>query len=196
MSHSLRRTTIAIATLFSFACACQRPVPSEEPTPTHEDKMDDAPEESAPKKPAHAVGETTRDWIVQHHPNWAAEHGAKPNPAAAKSLAGVPPGARVDVYLGTWCPDSHREVTRFWRALDVAGDVPFAVEYVGLDRNFEAGDVDLQKVNVVAVPTFVVIRDGEEVGRVVETSVEGIETDLGTLLRGEASGMISASRTE
>jgi thiol-disulfide isomerase/thioredoxin len=147
-----------------------------------------------PRKPAHAVGETSRDWIVEHHPTWAADRATAPDDAAARSLAQVDPGAEIEVYLGTWCPDSRREVPRFWRALDIAGDVPFEVRYVGLDRDFQAGDVDLESRDVIAVPTFVVLRDGKEVGRVVETAVDGIEADIGALLSGDATGTISATR--
>jgi hypothetical protein len=49
--------------------------------------------------------------------------------------------------------------------------------------------------DVRRVPTFVVIRDGREVGRIVESSPRGVESDLGALLRGECRGVVS-SRTD
>lgn len=42
------------------------------------------------------------------------------------------------------------------------------------------------------VPTFIVERDGHEVGRIVEVSPNGIERDLLDLLSGARSGVISA----
>src|SRR5438270_6445528 len=88
-----------------------------------------AQEESVP------VGPVTRE-MVEATPEWMqAEVDAKPEPAAAKALAAVEPGAEVTVFLGTWCGDSRREVPRFWKALDAAGgSVPFQLRYVAVDR--------------------------------------------------------------
>jgi hypothetical protein len=117
---------------------------------------------------------------------------ASPAAESARALGEVAPGAEVTVYLGTWCGDSRREVTRFWAALDLLGaEPPFSITYVAVDRAKQAPDGLLDGVDLRRVPTFVVRRDGLEVGRVVESSENGIETDLGRLLRGEASGVIS-----
>ncbi len=42
------------------------------------------------------------------------------------------------------------------------------------------------------MPTFVVLRDGREVGRIVEESPHGVERDLLALLDGSARGVVSA----
>jgi thiol-disulfide isomerase/thioredoxin len=110
----------------------------------------------------------------------------------ARALGEVPPGAEVTVYFGAWCPDSRREVPRLWRALEEAGgDVPFTVEYIALDRDFEAGDVDISGDDVDFVPTFVVHRDGNKVGRIVESAPDRLERDLHALLTGEKEGVLS-----
>jgi hypothetical protein len=98
----------------------------------------------------------------------------------------------VTVFLGTWCSDSRREVARLWRALDqVGGLVPFEVEYVAVDRAKSAPADLVAGQDLRYVPTFVVEREGEEVGRVVESAPGGIESDLLALLTGEASGTVS-----
>lgn len=193
------RSTMSVVLLVTLGLvfACERPVETESDIETErgveQPEQEDELVEPRAEVP-HAVGETSRKQIVELHPDWSADRAAEPDESAAKALAEVEPWAEVTVFLGTWCSDSRREVPRFWRALDLAGDVPFEVNYVGLDRQFEAGDVSLEGKNIVAVPTFVVYRKDEEVGRVVETSVSGIEADVLSLLVGEASGMISASR--
>lgn len=148
-----------------------------------------ADEESAPV----LVGVTTREAIEEAEPAWVARSvEAEIDEEAAVALAAVEPGAEVTVFLGTWCGDSRRELPRFWRALDQTGGlVPFEIEYVAVDREKEepvdrTGPADLRYV-----PTFVVRRGGEEVGRVVESSPNGIETDLLALLEGEASGVLT-----
>jgi len=114
----------------------------------------------------------------------AVEVSADPGPVRDKLKE-----VELTVVLGTWCPDSVREVTAFWGWAGGA-DVP-GVRYIAVDRRKEAFEL---KEPVVAVPTFIVRRDGEEVGRVVEQAVNGIGPDLLSLIEGSASGTISATR--
>lgn len=139
------------------------------------------------------TGRVTREEIEAAHPEWVgATVDAEIDEEAATALAGVEPGAEVTVFLGTWCSDSRREVPRFWRALDqVAGLVPFEVGYVAVDRSKEEPAELVAGQALRYVPTFVVRRGGDEVGRVVESAPNGIETDLLTLLTGEASGIVT-----
>jgi hypothetical protein len=147
--------------------------------------------------PPPLVGLVSREEVEAHGPGWVeAEIEASPDPGAAGALLGVEPGAEVVVYLGTWCDDSRRELARLWRAFDEAGigyaaEPPFDLRYVAVDRDKEQPAALLEGVGLDFVPTFVVRRGGEEVGRVVEVSPNGIEHDLLALLRGEASGVVS-----
>ena len=150
------------------------------------------------KPPPSIVGETHRAAVEAAEPEWvAAEVAAMPDAAAARSLTAVPPGAAVTVLFGTWCSDSRRELARLWRALDDAGvydesELPFALDYVAVDRAKVEPAGRTEGMDLRYVPTFIVVRDGEEVGRVVEVSPNGIEGDLLALLTGVATGVISA----
>lgn len=143
------------------------------------------------------VGDVTREQIEESVPNWVqSEADSKPDPEACHGLAAVEPGAEVTVFLGTWCSDSRREVPRLWKALDLAGPVvPFEVHYIGVDEDKKepggrpAGD------DIRYVPTVIVRRNGQEIGRIVEQSPDGIEKDLLALLSGQARGLIT-SRTD
>lgn len=141
------------------------------------------------------VGRVSRQMIEEQEEAWktAIAH-ASPDSATAKALAEVEPGAEITIYFGAWCSDCQRELPRFFKALDIAGDVPFTYELIGLDQFFQADEVSQEPIDLPAVPTFVVTRDGEEVGRVVEKAPRGIEKDILALLRGEATGEISATR--
>lgn len=138
------------------------------------------------------VGEVTREQIESLVPDWVrAQVEAEIDTEAAQALASVPP-AEIIVYLGTWCSDSRREVPRFWRALDQTGGlVQFSVEYVAVDEDKQEPAQRLEDVDLRYVPTFVVRRDGEELGRVVEVAETGIERDLLALLTGQARGVVS-----
>jgi len=145
------------------------------------------------------VGETTRA-AIEAAPEWvAAEAESQPDTAASTALATVPPGAEVTIFLGTWCGDSRREVPRLWKALDIAGswgvDVPFAIHYIGVDRQKKEPSAPVTNNDIRYVPTFIVSREGREVGRIVEESPHGIEKDLLALLTGQAQGLIT-TRTD
>lgn len=193
---------LAVAIVLAAGCEPTSPTADEDqaPPPKQEESMPDddeqtvVDEEPEAAEPPDFFGTVERQAILEHNADWSkAFEGASVDEDAASALAAVEPGARVAVYLGVWCPDCMREVPRFWRALDAAGEVPFEVEYVGLDRHFSAGDVSIEGLDIEAIPTFIVYRDDEEVGRVVERSENSIESDLGALLSGEQSGKVSAT---
>jgi hypothetical protein len=161
--------------------------------------------QAAPKQSAVRVliGPVTREQVEAAAPGWVqAGIESKPDLGAAQALATVPPGAEVTVFLGTWCPDSRREVARFWQSLDqvgataeggAAGGLPFTLRYIGVDEGKKEPAEAVLAANVRWVPTFIVRRDGREVGRIVEESPHGIEADLLALLNGTASGLVTAS---
>ena len=145
------------------------------------------------KEEAVVIGPTTREQIETAVPEWVqAEVEAQPNVEAARRLAAVKPGAEVTVFLGTWCSDSRREVPRFWKALAEAGlDVPFEIQYVGVDRGKKEPAAMLAENGVRYLPTFIVRRDGREAGRIVESSPNGVERDLLNLLTGKEKGVLT-----
>ncbi|HEX9670377.1 MAG TPA: hypothetical protein VGC93_12965 [Thermoanaerobaculia bacterium] len=192
---------IAIATL-TAAAACAWAAgaalakPPDEPPPPATPEAPAAAESTAPEPPAAPVltGEVTREQIEESVPDWVAEEvAAQPDPTAARALAAVPPGAEVTVYLGTWCGDSKRELPRLWRALDeTGGAAPIALRYVAVARDKKEPATLTEGAGLLYVPTFVVERDGREVGRIVEESPHGVERDLLALLDGSARGVVSA----
>ena len=154
----------------------------------------EAGEEEAEDEPPALTGRVTRDDVERAVPEWVqAEIEAEVETADALRLAHVDPGAEVTVFLGTWCSDSKRELTHLWRAFDEAGGlVSFEIDYIGVDRDKEQPEELIEGSGLAYVPTFIVRRDGEEVGRIVEEAPDGIVHDLAALLTGEASGVVSA----
>lgn len=147
----------------------------------------------ARREPARLVGAVTRGEIEAVRPEWV-EHvvDARPDAGAAAALLEAPP-AELTIYLGTWCSDSRRELTRFWRALD---DLPVAppltIRYVAVDRAKREPRDQVDGVDLLYVPTFIVAREGREIGRIIEEAPVGIEIDLLDLLTGRMAGWVSA----
>lgn len=140
------------------------------------------------------VGLTTRDEIERELPAWRdAIAGATYDADAAEHLAAVVPGAEVDVFLGSWCGDSRREVSRLFRALEhVAsiGPLPFTIRFIGVDRAKTAPGFT-EGAGLRYVPTIVVRREGVEVGRIVESAPDGVDRSLLALLDDSRTGVIS-----
>ena len=144
------------------------------------------------------LGNLTREEIESALPDWVAEQvEANPDPEAAADLAAELPGAEVTIYLGTWCSDSRRELARLWRALDEAGVLsPAELRYIGVDRDKVEPVEWIGAETIYLVPTLIVRRQGEEIGRIVESSPNGIERDLASLLAGTELGLITDSAAD
>jgi thiol-disulfide isomerase/thioredoxin len=177
------------------ACASAQTAP---PAPAHP-ATPAASQPDHPAKPPKPVllGPITREQVEAAVPDWVqAEVESAPDPAAVKALAGVPPGAEVTIYMGSWCGDSRREVSRLWRVLDEAGgSLPCTISYIGVDHDKKEPAALIAGSDLHYVPTFIVKREGREVGRIVESSPHGVEQDLLALLSGSAHGQVTA-RTE
>ena len=142
------------------------------------------------------LGPLKREEIEAAAPDWVeAEIEAQPDLDAAMLLESSLGGAEVVVFLGAWCSDSRRELPRLWRALDDIGtDHPDQIRYIGVDRDKQEPSELLDGQDVLYVPTFIVRRDGHEVGRIVEVSPSGIEIDLAALLSGTRQGLVTAKQ--
>lgn len=95
---------------------------------------------------------------------------------------------QIVAFMGTWCGDSKREIPRFYKVLDQLNFKEDQLMLVNLDRKSEAYKQsptgEEKGLNIHRVPTFIVYRDGEEIGRIVESPVTSLETDLVQILNG------------
>jgi cyclophilin family peptidyl-prolyl cis-trans isomerase/HEAT repeat protein len=98
----------------------------------------------------------------------------------------IQPDDRVEVYMGTWCADSQREVPRFLRILDdlrAQHGVELPAKFVALDRSKQKPAELIAGKHVEKVATFIYYRGQEELGRIVErTQSPAFEDDLLTIV--------------
>ena len=88
----------------------------------------------------------------------------------------------VLIVLGSWCPDSHREVPRFNKLIDECGLQRIKVTYLGVDMNKIAPIGDYEKLGIKRVPTFIIYRNNIEAGRIIEYPSTSLERDLFEIL--------------
>ena len=82
------------------------------------------------------------------------------------------------VFLGTWCPDSRREVPRFLKVADEAGIPPERIKLYALDRTKKSDDGLTDQYQIERIPTFIFLKHGEEIGRITEMPEKSVEQDM------------------
>jgi len=96
---------------------------------------------------------------------------------------------KIIVFLGTWCGDSKRQVPRFYRILEKAKFpmnqlTVIALDYEG-DQYKKSPEGEEQGLNIIKVPTFIFLKDGKEINRIVESPIETLEKDIAAIIKGE-----------
>lgn len=87
------------------------------------------------------------------------------------------------VFGGTWCHDTQNLLPVFYRLVDKSGYPNNKITLIAVDRAKTAPGNLHKKYNITNVPTFIIIKDGAEVGRVVEYGKEGtIDKELGEIV--------------
>ena len=87
------------------------------------------------------------------------------------------------VFMGTWCEDSHMIIPRFFSLLDVAGFSQDKVTLFGVDRSKKTLSHLTEALNIINVPTIMVMKNGKEMGRVVEYGKYGLfEKELAEII--------------
>jgi len=87
------------------------------------------------------------------------------------------------VFGGTWCGDTKNLLPVFYRLVDKSGLSNDKITLIGVDRAKTALNNFHKAFNVTRVPTFIVMKDGKEIGRVVEYGKYGaIDKELGEIV--------------
>lgn len=89
----------------------------------------------------------------------------------------------IKIVFASWCSDSKLQLPRFYKILDLAEFKKSQLETIGVDRTKNALVVNIADLNIELVPTFIVYKHGEEIGRIVETPVKTLEADLLKLIK-------------
>ncbi len=94
-------------------------------------------------------------------------------------------GITITMILGTWCPDSRREVPRFYKILDMISFNEARMQVICVDTRKQAPGIDLAALELEYVPTFIFFRSNTEIGRIVEMPLESLEKDMLSILTSE-----------
>jgi thiol-disulfide isomerase/thioredoxin len=93
-------------------------------------------------------------------------------------------GLTIKIVMGTWCPDSRREVPRFIKVLDIWKFPPAMLTFIGVDNGKLSPVGEYEQLEIQRVPTFIIYKNNIEAGRIIENPVTSLEQDMVNILRG------------
>lgn len=97
-------------------------------------------------------------------------------------------GFSIQIFMGTWCSDTHRELPRLMKILD---EINFPKDRIELIAVNTGDNVHKQSPTgehigkyIFRVGTFIVSKENKEINRIVEFPVVSLENDLLTIASG------------
>lgn len=128
-------------------------------------------------------GKMTPRELYEKYPVFAENAaGYNPEPRTLEKIRQLDGDMTVVMFLGTWCGDSVREVPRFLRLIECAGNSGISLVMYGVDKSLDDGEGMAHEYGIERVPTMVFLRGNSEVGRLVEPPDGTMERDLLKLL--------------
>jgi thiol-disulfide isomerase/thioredoxin len=122
-------------------------------------------------------------WFIPNYTNY------KPDSTLVVDLAKALRKKHIDIFMGTWCGDSKREVPAMLKLLNAIGFDSSNISLITVGNNAElykkSPQGEEQGKNIVRVPTFIIYEKQKEIGRIIEYPVESLEKDLLKILRKE-----------
>jgi len=133
------------------------------------------------------IGETSKEVLVANHQifqdNFNEYHISETDKTIIEQW---PAGLHLDIFFGTWCHDSQREVPKVLRILQETNKVSY--QLIALDM-YKSDPKELGESNKVKyTPTFIVKLEGKEIGRIVERPEQSLVTDISAFISDYISG--------
>jgi thiol-disulfide isomerase/thioredoxin len=108
------------------------------------------------------AADTAFGWFVQGQKEFT------PNADVVKQYAAVKDSINILVFGGTWCGDTKHLLPAFLATTDAAGIQASRITLIGVDHDKKTLFNLAETFNIINVPTFIVMKNGKELGRVVE----------------------------
>ncbi|MYA07718.1 MAG: thioredoxin family protein [Holophagales bacterium] len=114
------------------------------------------------------AGEATLTDLYTHEPGYRRDASSyESDPAAVAEAAALGAGIEVRVVFGSWCHVCERFMPRGLKVHEELQDSPVRFTYYGLGDDNPWGDAEVDRLGVTELPTAIVYRNGEEIGRFI-----------------------------
>ncbi len=125
------------------------------------------------------VGPLSQEQILENFPDWEEEAASySPKTEMIDRLKAIDYVVKIEIILGTWCPDSKQHVSAFFKIMEMADNPLLVSSYLGIPKNKEDRQSYIQEKNIVRIPTFIISINDEERGRIIEHPKKSVEEDL------------------
>jgi thiol-disulfide isomerase/thioredoxin len=119
-------------------------------------------------------------WFAQNQKDYA------PDQKALQALKANKDSINIIAFGGTWCSDTKFILPKFFMLADAAGLSQDRVTVLGVDHNKKTIQHLSEAFGIENVPTLIVMKNGKEIGRVVEYGKHGMfDRELGEIITGK-----------
>lgn len=126
------------------------------------------------------VSDTAFTWFVKN------QEGYVPEQNALNALRGHKDSINMIVFGGTWCGDTKNILPKFYKLTDAAGFSNDRITLIGVDHSKKTIQHLSEAFDIINVPTIIVMKNGKEIGRVVEYGHFGMfDKELGEIIGGK-----------
>ncbi len=125
------------------------------------------------------LGPLSKEEILENFPDWQVEVASYvPDQEVIEKLQSIPSEIKIEIFLGTWCSDSKRNVSAYFKIMDMVDNPLIMTSYIGIPRDNDSRKPFIEGKNIIKVPTFIIIIDNQEKGRIIENPTKSVEEDL------------------
>jgi len=125
------------------------------------------------------LGNLSKEEILENFPDWQVEVASYvPNLEVIEKLQSISSEIKIEIFLGTWCPDTKRNVSAYFQIMDMVDNPLFMTTYIGVPRDNDSRKPFIEGKNIIKVPTFIILINDEEKGRIIENPIKSVEEDL------------------
>ncbi len=125
------------------------------------------------------LGPLSKEEILENFPDWQVEVASYvPDQEVIEKLQSIPSEIKIEIFLGTWCPDTKRNVSAYFKIMDMVDNLLIMTSYIGIPRENDSRKPFIEGKNIIKVPTFIIFIDNQEKGRIIENPTKSVEEDL------------------
>lgn len=112
----------------------------------------------------------------------------KPDQNSLQQMRANRDSINIIIFGGTWCGDTKHILPPFYKLADAAGFPQDRITLLGVDREKKTIQHLSELFNITNVPTIIVMKNGKELGRIVEYGRLGMpDVEIGVLLKDAAN---------
>lgn len=110
---------------------------------------------------------------------WTEEYNNyQPDFETLDKLEGKLEDINIKIVFRSTCSDSREQLPRLFKILNELNYNINTITLIGVDREKQGLSNEIERLGIELVPTIIFYKDGNEIGRIVETPAESLEKDL------------------